>query len=245
MQSGQAQTLNGFQIVPLGACILRRSVYAVLTLATLSAAIGLGGRWLGGDIAAGGHTESTRRFEIVIGNDVLAVPANAIRSADQRRDGVTRRLDLYLHWPELSGYTDAARDAFNNAGGKREIVFVSLEPRTMSQDMSGRFAPIYRNLIEPDGRSGPAGLEIHRFTAESGFADEVLAVADGHDATPFVARCLSGPAAAQSLAPCERDIALGEGLSLTYRFPDDLLADWKRLDAAIAAKAKSYLQTAE
>ena len=49
---------------------------------------------------------------------------------------------------------------------------------------------------------------------------------------------------AQSLAPCERDIQVGDDLSLTYRFPQELLADWQALDAAVTAKAARFLKTA-
>ncbi len=69
---------------------------------------------------------------------------------------------------------------------------------------------------------GPSGTTIYNFSKKSGYLDEMLAVARSGE-TPFVARCLKGKAAAQSLAPCERDIQLGDDLSLTFRFPADLL----------------------
>ena len=59
-----------------------------------------------------------------------------------------------------------------------------------------------------------------------------MAARPGKD--PFVARCLSGPSAEESLAPCERDIHVGDDLSLSYRFPIELLADWQALDKAVA-----------
>ena len=52
-----------------------------------------------------------------------------------------------------------------------------------------------------------------------------------------------GADAGQSLAPCERDLLVGERLSLTYRFPRQLLGDWRALDAAVAATAARILQT--
>ncbi|TSE13877.1 hypothetical protein C1D09_001690, partial [Mesorhizobium intechi] len=59
---------------------------------------------------------------------------------------------------------------------------------------------------------------------------------------PFVARCLSEPSAGQSLAPCERDIQVGDDLSLTYRFPKEFLGDWQALDAAMTAEAGRMLK---
>ena len=55
----------------------------------------------------------------------------------------------------------------------------------------------------------------------------MLAVAAQPDGGAFVARCLVGESAAESLAPCERDIHVGDNLSLSYRFPTELLGDWR------------------
>jgi hypothetical protein len=71
----------------------------------------------------------------------------------------------------------------------------------------------------------------------------VLAVAERPGDHPFVARCLSGPNAEESLAPCERDVQVGENLSLSYRFPKELLADWRALDAAVLAETSRILKT--
>jgi hypothetical protein len=220
----------------------RRIFYGFAALALLSLAISLAGRWAGQTIVTGGHSADATLREIVIGNDVLAVPANMIRFENARRDGAAGRLDLYVRWPQMDGYNVAARDAFNHVDGDRTILFVSLEPRLMSRDMSSRFEPIYRRLIEDEARAGPGGLAIHRFAPASGYVDEVLAVGSRAGTTPFVMRCLAGQAAKQSLAPCERDIHVGDDLSLTYRMPAQLAAEWPAVEAAIRALAASLIQ---
>jgi hypothetical protein len=113
----------------------------------------------------------------------------------------------------------------------------------MSRDMSGRFAPIYSSMIVKPGISAPGGVMLYAFNGKSGYLNEVLAVAAGPNGGAFVARCLVGESAAESLAPCERDIHLGNDLSLSYRFPRELLGGWQTLDAAIRAKAESMLRT--
>ena len=115
----------------------------------------------------------------------------------------------------------------------------------MSRDMSGRFAPIYSALIDQPGTPGPGGTMIYGFSEKSGYLNEVLAVAGRAGKDPFVARCLSGPSAEESLAPCERDIQVGDSLSLTYRFPREFLGNWQALDAAIVAKATDVLKAAK
>ena len=62
----------------------------------------------------------------------------------------------------------------------------------MSRDMSGRFEPIYRQLIQPQGKPGPSGVTVFDFTEKSGYMNEVLAVAERPAGDPFVARCLTG-----------------------------------------------------
>ncbi len=218
--------------------------HAFAALALLSLAITLAGKWYGHDLAMGGHTDDTTLREVVIGNNVIAAPANTIRFQQARRDGVAARLDLYLRYPQMDGYNDAAKDDFNNAGGSRNIVFLGFEPQMMSRDMSGRFEPIYSALIVQPGAPGPGGTTLYDFSDKSGYLGEVLAVAERPGTAPFVARCLSGPKAGDSLAPCERDVLVGDGLSLTYRFPRQFLGDWRALDDAVMASALSMLRTA-
>ncbi|TPI62093.1 hypothetical protein FJ420_24160 [Mesorhizobium sp. B3-1-3] len=240
MRDATAAESAEFQVVD--STLMRRVFYIFAALALLSVAISVGGKWLGRSIAMAGYTDNMTVRQIVMGNNLISVPANFIRFDQARRDGIASRLDLYLRYPEMDGYSTAARDDFNHAT-TRKIVFLSFEPRMMSRDMSGRFAPIYSALIEKPGTPGPGGTTVYAFTEKSGYLNEVLVVAERPGKDPFVVRCLSGPSAEESLAPCERDIQVGDDLSLTYRFPRELLANWPALDAAIAAKVASILKT--
>ena len=222
---------------------LVRTFYVFIVLAVASALIAMAGRWLGPSIAKGGYSDDPALREIVIGNNVLSVPANAIRFAQARHDGVAARLDLYLRWPDLTGYTDNARDDFNGTNGRKDILFLTLEPQTMSHDMSGRFQPIYSSLIVEPGKSEGNGVTLYDFKPDTGYLNEVLAVGRRAGGEPFVARCLAAAAGQESLAPCQRDVLVGNALSLNYRFPRGLLANWQALDAAIVAKAGSFIRT--
>lgn len=221
--------------------MMARVFWVFAALALLSLAINVAGRYAGRTIAMAGHTDDRSIREVVIGNAVLRVPANMIRFEEARRDGVAQRLDLYVLWPTMQGYTHETRHAFNHVDGERSLVFIAFEDRMMSRDMSGRLEPIYRPMIEKQARSGPGGLAVHRFSAKSGYVDEVLVIgSDGRD-EPFVARCLSGSAAADSLAPCERDIHVGTSLNLVYRFPAELAGSWRELDDAVRRIAEGML----
>ena len=220
---------------------MRRVFIAFALLAAASLGISLAGKWAGHSISMAGHTDDPTTREIVIGNDVLVVPANMIRFDGARRNGIADRIDLYVRWPQMDGYSRTASDDFNHADGSRAIIFVSFEERVMSRDMSGRLAPIYSSLIEPQPRPGPGGLSVYTLRPEAGYLDEVLIVGDETATRPFVARCLSGEAARQSLAPCERDIHVGRDLNLVYRMPAELAGSWREVDAAVARLADTLL----
>ncbi|MHA6684236.1 hypothetical protein [Mesorhizobium sp. A556] len=239
----QAALADSKELNVIDSSLMTKVFYVFAVLALLSVAISLGGKWFGRSIAMAGYTDDTTIHEVVIGNNVLAVPANAIRFQRARHDGVASRLDLYLRYPAMDGYSNAARSDFNREGAGKNILFLSFETQIMSRDMSGRFAPIYSALIAQPGTPGPGHTTIYAFKEKSGYLNEVLAVAQRPGKDPFVARCLSGPSAEQSLAPCERDVHVGDNLSLTYRFPQELLADWQALDSAIATQTARILKT--
>ncbi|MBZ0163659.1 MAG: hypothetical protein K8H74_13235 [Notoacmeibacter sp.] len=242
MTHGATEALS---IKPIDARFVMRLFVVFLALAILSLGVFVAGKFYGHAIALGGHTEDTTVREIVIGNNVLHIPASMIRFENQRRGGVQARVDLYLHWPEMTGYSREKENDFNNLNGTRNIVFLSFEDRVMSRDMSGRVDPIYSEVTVKPGIPGPAGLTFFGFGENSGYLDELLATAPRSGDTPYAARCLAGEAAARSLAPCERDIHVGDHLSLTYRFSREFLEDWRRLDAAVMALADSMLQHAQ
>ncbi len=214
---------------------------AVVALVLLSVAVNIGGRLLGPLIARGGHSDSTQTYEIIIGNNVLSIPANMIRFSNQRRDGVTARLDLYARWPGLTGYTERDRAIFNLLTSKRHLIFMSIEQRTMSRDMSGRYLPIYAELIEREGETAPGNLTVHRFLEDSGYKGEELVLSDPSSGKPeFVARCLAD-STAESFNSCERDVQFGRDLQILYRFPRSMLGDWKSLDKAVIDFANAHL----
>ncbi|TPL94805.1 hypothetical protein FJ960_27310 [Mesorhizobium sp. B2-3-11] len=239
----QAAIADGPELTVVDSMLMKRVFYAFAALAVLSIVISLGGKWFGRSIAMAGYSDDATVREVVIGNNIITVPANFIRFEQARRDGIASRLDLYLRYPQMDGYSEASRDDFNHAGANRNIIFLSFEQQMMSRDMSGRFGPIYSALIVQPGIPGPGGTTVYGFNEKSGYLNEMLVVGKRGGKDLFVARCLSGPSAGESLAPCERDIHVGDDLSLTYRFPKEFLGDWQTLDAAIAAEAGRILKT--
>lgn len=226
--------------------ISNRFVYTatafITVLAALSVVINLGGRRLGAELALAGHSDSTQDFLITIGQDRLRLTANTIRFEAQRRDGPAERADLYLLWPEMSGYRSELRARFDDVTQPDGLIFIQLSQSTMSRDMSGRVEPIYSHLFEGPPEKGPHGLTLHRLKSEAGYGNEVLLTAQRPGGPDFAVRCILPPEGMPaSSGDCQRDIHVGRDLSVLYRFSSALLSDWGAIDTAVRDYVTSHL----
>jgi hypothetical protein len=88
----EAVATQPFRVVD--SSLMTRVFYGLVALAILSLAVTIAGKWLGERIAMGGHTDDTTIHAIVVGDNLLAVPANMIRFEQARRNGNAERLDL-------------------------------------------------------------------------------------------------------------------------------------------------------
>lgn len=206
-------------------------------MAMLSAAILVAGKLYGRSLVRAGYTASMQAHEIVIGDDTVAVPANMIRIADQRRPGLAKRLDLYIHWPTRSGFRDDLAGAFNDIDpATNSIVFISLAGRETSADMAGRFDPVYSKIVKGPVTEAGFGLGQARLSPEHGYVDEyiVFSAPDETTGRRFAVRCQEDGATEQTVvAPCETDINFGETLNAQIRFPKRLLTDWEAMNVGI------------
>ena len=220
------------------------SVFVIALLAAASLAINIYGTLYGAQLALAGHSDSLDTYEITIGRDQVHLTANTIRFEPQRRNGAAERVDLQLHWPSMEGYSRARRLAFDDVTQAQPLIFLQISQSTMSRDMSGRVEPIYRHLLTGPSETGPAGLELHHFKPGTGFEGEVLLTGTATDVDVYAVRCLipSDDKLASS-SDCQRDIHVGEDLSVLYRFSSRLLVDWKQIDAAVRTYITERAQT--
>ncbi|RAX40206.1 hypothetical protein [Rhizobium tropici] len=211
-----------------------RLTAGVAVLAALTVAISVGGHWLGEKISLAGHTTDAKPISVTIGDDTLHLAANTIRFPSERVDGTSERVDLYLTWPQMQGYSEADRLRFDDISQSSSLIFLQVSQSTMSRDMSGRLEPIYSQLMDGTAYAGPFGLIAHRLRADAGYNGEVLLTAPRPGDTDYVVRCLlpASPALATS-GDCQRDVKLGKDLSVLYRFSSNQLGDWRAMDAAV------------
>lgn len=214
--------------------LLSRLTIGVAVLAGLTVVISLVGRMAGERIALAGHTENAEPVDIVIGQDQIRLPENVIRFEEQRRTGRAERVDLYLTWPEMNGYTNAERTRFNDANRPESLIFLNLSQSTMSKDMSGRIEPIYSHLFDDRPEPGPAGLTLQRLKENSGYGDETFFTGILPDGSHYAVRCMMPADESQSTsADCQRDVHMGRDLSVLYRFSSRLLPQWQAMEARV------------
>ena len=230
-----ATTTGNDEHVPLiSNRLLTRLTIGVAVLAGLTVAISLAGRMLGERIALAGHTENAEPVDVVIGQDQIRLPANVIRFEEQRHTGLAERVDLYLTWPEMQGYSNAERNRFNDANSPESLIFLNLSQSTMSKDMSGRLEPIYSHLFDGRTEPGPAALTLRHLKDTSGYGGEIFFTGTLPDGSDYAVRCMMPANEAQSTsADCQRDIHIGGDLSVLYRFSSRLLPQWQAMEARV------------
>lgn len=222
--------------------VVIRILFLFGLLAILTVAISFVGRWIGQTISMGGHTNSTAIHDIFIDRDHLRIPANLIRFASQRRTGTADQVNLQFTWPEMEGFTDNNSLRFNDQTQSETLIFVELARRIMTLDMTDRVNPIYKDLLEEKSSPGVAGLTIRPFKADGPYKGEVMVTKDRGDQRAFAMRCmLPAPGMQTSSADCQRDIYLGQDLSVMVRYSSKLLPDWEAIDSAVEKKVKSLI----
>ncbi len=225
-----------------------RALWILAGLTALTAAIVAIGNSYGERLVTNGLSTNPARVQIVIGNDVLGVPENMIRRDDQRAGGVSRFVDLKIHWPERRGFAPDLVEAFADTDpATTQMVIMRLMRRQGFLDMPARLGPIYLKALDDRAHWRSAhGLTIAPLRADLGFVDEVLVfsapIADRLPA--FIARCQHPMANAEPLLlACETDLFVGESLEARIRFPAHFVRDWELFDRQLRDFMASLLVT--
>lgn len=197
------------------------------------------GQWLSFANPRGDWTEETRPVEISLAKQKLTIPANMIRHAPQRSAArPTDRVDLAVLWPDMKGYAPELAAGFVDASDRSPLILVSFEADSRSQGTSDLLDSVYRTLAVGQPAKGPGGLSLLWLSdGKNGGTDFVVFAEKG--APRFAARCFT-PTNPGLAATCQRDIRLGEGLVVSYRFRQSYLAEWEMLDRKIGALVRSF-----
>jgi len=222
---------------------LFRLTATIGVMAALTALIGVAGKNYGDELSLGGHTPSTEIQHVIVGQDVIALPANVIRFESQRRSGPAEAVSIYLSWPRMEGYSHADAVAFSDPANAEALIFADFSQSVMSRDMSGRLEPIYEKLFTGTPRPGPSGLTIHELSEKSGFGDEKILTGTTKGGAVYAVRCIMPEKRKlATAADCQRDIHVGRDLTMLYRFSSNLLPQWETIDTAMLDFAARHIQ---
>jgi hypothetical protein len=186
-------------------------------------------------------TDATRIIVLSVGTTRLRIPANYIALASQRRGGTVEDLTLIATLPDLKGYTlDAAPDLTANGPDSR-VIDIRLKTGRPVLPEADRLARIYMEQVaDPKGAPGPYGLRQYAFRADSGYHDQDLFVGAGDGGSEVL---LCTKLAPDVVSPsCLRDVPLGGGLSLSYRFKRGHLREWRAIDTGVRARIAAFAQ---
>ena len=148
----------------------------------------------------------------------LTLPAAWLREDAERTAGFAKQVEIGLHLP-------LGPDA-----SPREIN-ITLVPRSRARPSASLLDGVYLHQFMPEQLNGPPGLIGKPLLAAQGYAHETVWY-DAISASPFVAKCIA-PVAEGRPGRCIRTVYLGSGVAAIYSFDEDVLASWKRFDAAL------------
>lgn len=219
--------------------LVRLLLFASFVLTAFTGLIFLAVWLIGEELSHAGHTADETPRQIVVGNDVLNIPANLIRFRSQRNAAQAGRVDLFALWPALEGYSETNAEAFTGAEVNEKLIFVTIEPRTMTQDMSGRIGPIYEKFFTGPPVDAGHGLLKRPLSASGGFGAEELWY-EAASPYPYAVRCVRNDAGAGT-PYCLRDLHMGRDITVTYRFHSALIGEWMEIEQAVRNRINKML----
>ena len=217
---------------------------AIAVLALVAVAIGINA-WIENyrdRIALKGYDGKPSPVAFTVAGEALTIPANMIRFRAERRGGAVDQIDLLVHWPSLEGFSEGFAEVLKDTSPDAPLVFVTISPRATDLDATARLASVYGQFFEGPAIPAPAGLVGRSLTADSGYRGEVVYYSP-EDALPFVARCLA-EATPEIPATCLRDVNVGTGLSMLYRFNKAHLGEWRAMDGMLRHLVEGFLAKA-
>lgn len=227
--------IGGRPIVRPGAAI------AIVTLALVALVIGVNAMIENyrDRIALRGYDGKPSPIALMVAGEALTIPANMIRFRAERRGGTVDQVDLLLHWPSLEGFSEGFADAFKDTSPEAPLVFVTISARSTELDATARLHSVYERFFEGPALSGPAGLTGRALASDSGYGGEVVYFTPNR-AQPLVTRCLA-EATTEIPATCLRDVNIGKGLTMLYRFNRARLGDFAAMDTALRNLVAGFL----
>ncbi len=171
---------------------------------------------------------SAKNVSLKVGNSNFLIPGNYLRFAHLRSGGKVKRLDIYFHWPEMTGFIKREEFSFTHRGVESPIVNISISAPERIWSAQKRLQEIYPVYFNSEPGKGPYGLTTRSLKPESGYKDYDLFYA-WETKGLYMVHCRKETS---SLTPpdCYRDITLPGNILLQYRFRRSNLKNWHRIE---------------
>jgi hypothetical protein len=221
---------------PVRLSFVRWTALSTAALAFLAIGVYVGAKQLGATLRLAGASTDPSPMALMIGDTRFGFPANTIRFPEQRTAQAQSELDLYLAWPDLSGFTEASAGIFRDPEAK-SLLFARLSSADRKEREVEGTAPDLPAL------PGPAGLTQVRRPGLPGIAfEEIVYHGAKERVPPYEASCLGGADPVMA-ADCIREIKVEGGLRLRYRFSHALLPAWNEIDRAVLRYISEHRRT--
>ena len=186
-------------------------------------------------------SQDVQPVDVTIAGVRHLIPANYTRFAYGRRGGMQDKIELYALLPDFKPYEPDNAEAFQDYSADSRVVYFDIEIRRDGMTEEQRFRKLYLRLVtDNQGSRGPYGLRRYSFDPSTGYHEEELLVKEHDDGTVTVFRCYQELSNIASPS-CRRDLELGDGLALHYRFMRSQLSNWQDIDQGVRALVKSFV----
>ena len=177
---------------------------------------------------------------VTIGSEALVIPANLIRFPTDRRGGLVTAVDLLILWPSLDGFSEERAKEFRDGSPLAPLVYVTITEAETPLDSTTRLADIYSLYFTGAAVAGP-GLVGRHMDSGSAYRGEIVYF-EPHAAEPYVVRCLAEETE-EIPATCIREVNIGHGLTMLYRFNRAWLGDWPTMDDRLGRLVSQFFRS--
>lgn len=182
-------------------------------------------------------TSSTEIAALEVGGLKFWIPGNYLQFESARRGGRKREVALFAMLPDLSGWSNWNAGEFTEGGPNSRIVRMTIREQANLSE-ADRLKRIYMDYIaDPKGQPGPFELTKYSFRQDSGYSGDLFV---GRSQTgPVVMRCeRAGPNVPSPT--CLRDMPLGKGAGISYRFKRSKLSHWREIRDGVDALLTTF-----
>jgi len=192
-------------------------------------------------VALKGLDNQAEPIDITIEMTDLVVPANLIRFPTDRRGGLVTAVDLLLLWPTLDGFSEERAREFRDDAPRSPLIFVTITEAQTPLDSTARLDDIYSRHFVGRPFSGPGHLIGRHMDSASPYRGEVIYYQPRVE-EPYVVRCLAEETE-DIPATCLREVNIGHGLTMLYRFDPTWLGEWPTMDKRLREIAAGLIRT--